>query len=365
MMKHNRVSLEELEDQLAILQHRYDYSMKEWDIEQAICKFVEENDLENNSVGRLIIPKYQRKFVWEKQMQCNFIESLFLGIPILPLMAFTLPDGNFELIDGVQRLSTIKNFLEGKLSLHNLEILDTFNGYSFKDLPLSRRRNFNAKSLRFYILSEKADPSIRADIFKRINTSGKKLTDAEIRKGAFMNNSFYNFILECVETPLFKELFSSTKDEDKQRGEKEELLTRFFAYSDHYTDFIHSVKLFLNDYIVKKGIEGFREEERIIKKNELLKTLEFVKQYIPNGFRKTIGSKSIPRVRFEAIAIGTNLALKENPNLVPNYTSWLDSKEFQKHTTSDASNNKNKLVGRIEFVRDCLLNKITEDELSF
>ena len=60
-------------------------------------------------------------------------------------------------------------------------------------------------------------------------------------------------------------------------------------------------------------------------------------------------------MRFEAIAVGVNLALKENPGLGAVNMDWLESGAFKTHTTSDASNNKNKLVGRIEFVRDSLL----------
>ena len=97
-------------------------------------------------------------------------------------------------------------------------------------------------------------------------------------------------------------------------------------------------------------------------------TFGFVKEYFDNGFKKSKPSKSIPRVRFEAIAVGVNLALKESPNLESPNLEWLFSEEFigkKSHTTSDASNNKKNLVGRIEFVRDCLLGKITKDKLTF
>ena len=59
--------------------------------------------------------------------------------------------------------------------------------------------------------------------------------------------------------------------------------------------------------------------------------LRFVKTYFPHGFAKQKGYKSTPRVRFESIAVGTNLALRENPNLFPKKVDWLDSSEFKKH----------------------------------
>ena len=64
----------------------------------------------------------------------------------------------------------------------------------------------------------------------------------------------------------------------------------------------------------------------------------------------------MPRIRFEAIAVGATLALREQPNLKPGPVSaWLDSKAFIQHTRSDASNSKPKLRNRIHYVRDHLL----------
>lgn len=205
------------------------------------------------------------------------------------------------------------------------------------------------------MLDEDTDEGIRADIFNRINSTGKKLTPAEIRKGSYLNNSFYEFILSCVMLNEFSSLFSSAREVEKQRGEKEELITRFFAYSENYQKFEHSVKGFLDDYIKEKG-KTFNADERINKQRELIETLNFVAKYFPFGFRKSMKSKSIPRVRFEAIAVGVNLALKDRPILEDPDLRWLESKEFREFITSGSSNNRTKLVGRIEFVKDCLLS---------
>lgn len=352
-------SIEEVEKQLKAFQQDYDYTLKEYPIEVVLQKFKKDINYTvlDESVASIYIPQYQRQFVWKPEMKCKFIESLFLGVPIPPLFAFTVDDsGNMELIDGVQRLSTISAFINENLKLNSLELLDTLNGYRFKDLHPSRQRKFNSLSVRIFVFSEKADEGIRADIYNRINSTGEKLTDSEVRKGTFLGNSFYDFITECANITEFRELFKATKGKEKKlRGEKEELITRFFAYSEDYKNFEHSVKHFLNEYIIKKHKNGFDKQEKL---TEFIRMLNFVKEYFPNGFRKSAGSNSIPRVRFEAIAIGVNLALQENPNLVPHDIKWLESEEFKFHTTSDASNNKNKLLGRIEFVRNCLLSKI-------
>ena len=92
-------------------------------------------------------------------------------------------------------------------------------------------------------------------------------------------------------------------------------------------------------------------------RNEFESMLEFVNKYFPNGFRKGQKHTTTPRIRFEAIAVGTALALRENGDLIPVSMEWLNSEEFKFHTTSDASNSKPKVKNRIEFVRDQLLGK--------
>jgi hypothetical protein len=82
---------------------------------------------------------------------------------------------------------------------------------------------------------------------------------------------------------------------------------------------------------------------------------KFVEKYFPNGFVKPNSKTSVPNVRFEALAVGTALALRENPELIPTDMTWLDSPEFKDKTTTDASNNPGRLQDRIEYVKNCLL----------
>lgn len=166
------------------------------------------------------------------------------------------------------------------------------------------------------------------------------------------------------ESAEFNKLFSTTKQTEKLRGEKEELISRFFALSNNYQSFVHSVKGFLDEYIIEanKTFDDTKKEEM---KNELFNTLKFVETNFPNGFRKSENSKSIPRVRFEAIAVGANLALRENADLTINDVDWVNSNEFKQWTTSDAANNKSKVIGRIEFVRDCLLGNQDLTQLTY
>lgn len=362
----NQEEIDNAEEQIKDIQADYNYRIADYSIGELLKKFVlkgENADFEDEAISGLYVPQYQRDFIWSNKMQSRFIESLLMGVPIQPLFAFELDDdGNLELLDGVQRLSSVKSFTDNELKLCDLEELDSLNGFSFEDIITSRKRKFLNTILKLYILNENTSEGIRADIFRRVNEGGTKLEPAEIRKGKFLGNNFYDFILKMSESSEFEELFSSTKKTDKLRGEKEELVSRFFALSNNYLNFNHSVKGFLDEYIIETG-KVFNQEEEM--KQEFFKTLAFVKKNFPHGFRKSSNSRSIPRVRFEAIAVGTNLALRENPDLSISNVDWLESNEFKQQTTSDAANNKSKVTGRIEFVKNCLLEVIDLSSLTY
>lgn len=86
--------------------------------------------------------------------------------------------------------------------------------------------------------------------------------------------------------------------------------------------------------------------------------MKFISRNFSLGFRRSANGRISPRSRFEAIAIGSYLALKERPELANTQISvegWLGSKEFKDATGADGANAKKRLTGRINFVRDRLL----------
>ena len=333
------------EEQILQQQVYADYDTKEYPIEVIVQKYEDNKD---DDLNELFIPTYQRDFVWDENRQSKFIESILIGLPV-PFI-FTADRGErFEIVDGSQRIRSLAAYLSDSLTLQNLEKLTVLNGTRFSDLLLSRQRRFKRKTLRMIELSEKADANITNDLFERINTGSDILRKMEVRKGAFAGR-FYDFVSECSQNELFK-MLCPISEKVRKREEAQELVLRFFAYSDRYMKFKHRVDEFLNEYI-KENKDAF-DEARL--KKEFIDMLNFVDRYFPNGFTKGTNSKTTPRVRFEALSVGTNLALRMNPNLVPQNLSWMDSDAFKTHTRSDASNSKPKIKGRIEYVRDNLM----------
>jgi hypothetical protein len=308
--------------------------------------------------GDIYVPDYQRTLQWTPDKKSYFIESLILRIPVPPIF-FCDQNGRLELIDGSQRTRTLVSFLRDEFTLEGLETLDILNGFSFKQLPPATQKRLNNTPIRSFILDQSTDESTRIEVFRRINTSGKKLADAEVRKGAY-RGPFLDLVLASADLPMFKKLCPGIKPGADPVGrdpvsERQELATRFFVYSDYYKTFTHDVRRFLD---TKMGELNKREPNEIERmRAEFVRTMEFINEFCPDAFRRTPNTHQVPRVRFEAVAVGFLLALRQTTTLNTMDLNWLREKEFYELVRTDASNSGPRLRGRIEFVRDKLLSK--------
>ncbi len=357
---------EQIEEEIINQLKTVDYDTHEFTIEVILSKLKK---------GEIFIPQYQRKFVWGENKKSKLIESLLINIPIPYLFLADTESGDLEIVDGVQRLLTIYSFCKNdskldlpdldyckeELKLQNLEKLPKLNGKYFKDLLESRRKRFLNKTIRAIVLTEKADEDVRFDLFERINTGSDVLRDMEKRRGAFQG-PFTEFIKEVATLPLFTTVLDITARK-KSRREDEELVLRFFAYSDNYLNFTKSVQGFLDDYLVKKNVQWAQlsdndlMQEKNDKRKEIMDVLTFAQQHFANNFYKNEKTKQNSRVRFEALSVGINLALRQNPNLLTQNldVNWISSNDFLKLVTTDGSNTKKRVNARIEFVRNKLL----------
>ncbi len=332
----------------------YDYRTKDYPFEVIVNKFGDEKDEKTS----MYVPDYQREFVWNKKSQSRFIESVLLGVPLTPFFLSEDENSRLEIIDGSQRIRTLIFFYNNVFSLTGLKILTEINSAKFKDLPDYYQRKLKLRDFRVIIVNDKADLPTRKDIFNRINTSSEQLKDSEIRKGIH-SGSFYDLVMVLAKDEKFINICPVGKNKAK-RGEYEELILRFFAYTDSYKEAKHEVAAFLNTYLEKQNSTNFDKEAYTKRFTDVVK---FIETYFPIGLRKSEKKRATPRVRFEAITVGVFLALQIKPDLTISNTDWLNSGGFKYQTTSDASNNPNRLVERVEFVRDALLGTIDDYRL--
>lgn len=342
-------NIEEAETQIAEHHKIIDYDTREYPVEVIVEKYLERLEEDDND---FFIPDYQRELVWPDEHQSRFIESVLMGLPIPLLFVADVKgqEGRVEIVDGSQRVRTLARFMKNELTLSGLKRLTKLNGFKFSNLPSIRQRRFGRHTMRMIELREGVSEEVRRDIFSRINTGSLRLNDMELRWGG-KDGPFLEFLRACSQQPLFIKLTPLSKAA-MDRREGQEFVLRFFAYLRDYKKFERSVVGFLNNYL--DDMKDFDANMQSASKTEWDRMLAFVDKHF-GTFSKSKGHVRTPRIRFEAISVGTALALRINPELVPASLSWLESDEFKKEMRSDASNSKPKVIRRIEFVRDRLL----------
>ncbi|MEQ9620529.1 DUF262 domain-containing protein [Coleofasciculus chthonoplastes] len=346
-----------------------DYNTIEYPIEILVKKYLDEIDDDTNE---LFIPDYQREMAWSPDHQSKFIESVLLGLPIPSIFVADSSaeddkeDARLEIIDGTQRIRTLARFINNELELSNLKKLSNLNDFTFADLLPSRQRRFKRSTIRMIQLTEEADEEVRRDLFERINRGSVELNEMEKRRGIHPG-VFLDLVEELSKHQKFRDLCSFSKASIKRRDPQEYVL-RFFAFLNNYHNFSGNIHDFLDQYLIKcnKEFKIPNEEERTKKiqemKKEFYSMLDVVDKYFPDAFHVFLKSKNdykpTTRIKFESIAVGIALALREaQGDIVPKSKKFLDSEEFKKYTKSNASSSNNKVVNRIEYVRDQLLGK--------
>ncbi|KAF0192042.1 MAG: hypothetical protein FD165_1110 [Gammaproteobacteria bacterium] len=300
-----------------------------------------------------IAPEYQRQFRWPEKNQSKFIESVFLGIPIPSLFMAANRDGTWELIDGVQRLSSLIHYIadaeqlskfgiKENLKLKGLDILSEFNGKTFDDIPQSLRLKFTLRPLKITTLSDKSDLKVRFDLFERLNTGGVKLTDQEIRACVY-RGEFNDFISKLSKNGDFASAINLPRSNESD-GTREELVLKFFAYFYDRDNFVHSVVGFLNDYMQKASLEFDYASSRDL----FERTFNELKQELPNGIRR--GNRNVTPINlYEAVAIGAaDIIAKGGTIIGKNAEKWINDEELKK-LTSGATNSRKRLKERIDY----------------
>ncbi|EQA5402891.1 DUF262 domain-containing protein [Klebsiella pneumoniae] len=349
------------DNDIRLAQRNIGYNVREWTVEVIVQKYGENLDIDANE---LFIPDYQRDYKWDVKTASRFIESILLDFPIPYLYIADVfnedpeLDGRVEIIDGSQRIRAIHYFWNNEFELKDLKELKSLEGFKFSDLLASRQRRFLRASLRFIELKGDVEEQHRRDLFERINSGVKRLEAMEVRHGSDAAASiFYRDVISpCSVNPLFSQL-APLSDRKRSNGDHRELVLRFFAYLNDLDNYKGFVAPFIDQYMNTQANQVTQQNVSSYT-DEFEKILQFVNAHFPMGFKKTPTSKTTPRARYEAIAVGTALALRSNPQLLEPaqpISDWLFEAEFEGIVTADSANNTTQLKNRIFYVRDKLL----------
>ncbi|OUD14637.1 hypothetical protein TPSD3_06215 [Thioflexithrix psekupsensis] len=231
-------------------------------------------------------PDFQRREVWEEDKKSQLIESLMLKIPLPMFYVSEDEKGYLTVIDGLQRLSTLRDFILGGrflkdrkeidkgngFPLFRLEFWKDFNGKTFNELPINLQNRILETEFNFTIIEPNTPEEVKRNIFKRINTGGEPLSAQEIRNALYIGYS----------TKLLNELAAYSEFEQAtgfsvktERMEDKELILRFLAFwVRDYTDFKKaiSVDTFLsNTMIIINAYPDFnnRDFKKLLRENNL------------------------------------------------------------------------------------------------
>lgn len=257
-------------------------------------------------------PDYQRRITWNKKKRSKLIESLIMNIPIPPIYLFETNYNQYEIMDGLQRVTAIIDFYKDDYSLSGLEEWPELNGKRYSKLDpiiregIDRRQISVITLLKETALDTNQSEKIKRLVFERLNTGGVKLTGQEIRNAIF-NGPGNDLCKKLSENPLFRELWEmpdvyeiADSDSDFEGEEVDEadfvynlkqykklksntlykrmgdveMVLRFFSMR-HINNFVGSLVEFLDNNL--KILNTFNEEQLKVLENMFLETLKKAK----------------------------------------------------------------------------------------
>jgi len=269
----------------------------------------------------VIDPIFQRLYRWEDERKTRFVESLILGIPVPPIFVYQDESGVWELIDGLQRISTVLQLTGdldgdyGPLVLNGTRFLPSLDGKRWTEtasnggdgIGQTLQIEIKRARMRVEILKAESDVSAKFELFQRLNTGGAILTPQEVRNciAVSLNRDFHRWLMERANDEAFVEATSQTQSAlDSQAGV--ELALRFIAFRTVPYKTGMDVHEYLDDALIKLATEtdvNLTTETKVFSK-----TFGFLRDALgKNAFKRWNGKAfagSFLMSNFEVMATG-------------------------------------------------------------
>jgi hypothetical protein len=324
------------------------------------------SQLINNRVIDLA-PKYQRRFRWDESRKSKLIESFLMNVPVPPIFLNEDDFGKYSVIDGKQRLSSINDFISGKLALSNLTVFKDLNGRNFFDLPIEFQNSLKIRAtVRAIIILRQSDKDIKYEVFQRLNTGGVKLNAQEIRNSAFPSK-LNDKIIELSESKKFHKMLgikSKAKSRIYQEMTDAELVLRFFSLKDNWPKYPGGLKSILDSYLDNN--KTFNDEQVKILEIDFNKTLENVELIFGDdgSFRRWLPQKkwkqqvSVPLYDAQMFACfnkDKNHLIENRGQIVDEFKNLFNDTDFIESIGSSTTS-AGKFLYRINALQDIINN---------
>lgn len=323
-----------------------------------------------NSGSLNLSPKYQRYFVWKELQQSKFIESILLGIPVPTIFISENQNSTFEVVDGQQRLTTIKKFWNNDLRLKGLSTLTEFNGVIFSDLDETTKNLLeNTRTMSVVSILKDSSPEIKFDIFQRINEGAIKLSPQELRNVIY-RGPIIDLLEELSEMEMFSKLFNS-KSNTVLRKQHQEIILRMLSVDD--MTFLSGNELVLRpeyngrlDSAMSRFLEKYRYDEVEIARlrSEFINTMNKIDSVLEDRHifrvyslvKETKNLISKPLAEFEYILF-KNLSeevINTNLKMLPESLGKIFDSEEDLVLFQRATANKDTVLRRIDIINDIM-----------
>lgn len=203
----------------------------------------------------LLDPDYQRNYIWDNKRASLLVESVLLNVPIPVIYVAEDDDGRWVIVDGLQRLNSLRRYFDNEFKLRSLEILDELNGSQFSTLNPKAKRLLKNGILRVIVIKAESHPEIKYDIFQRLNRGAVSLNEQELRNCMY-RGPLCTLLKELRVYPPFLE--ASGLASPHRRYYDSELILRFLAINEGYNagerkvvGYPNKMKTFLNRYMAK------------------------------------------------------------------------------------------------------------------
>jgi hypothetical protein len=172
-----------------------------------------------------LAPDFQRLYVWHNWQKSSLLESILLGIPLPSFYFNEQEDGTMQVVDGLQRLTTIYDFARGKdkPTLGAVNYLKEVEGLSFEQLGATFRRRMNNTQLVVHVIDPQTPSRVKFDIFRRINTGGSPLSSQEIRHCMSLTRS-RSFLYRLAQSDSFEQATGGSLKNHIRMGDREAVL---------------------------------------------------------------------------------------------------------------------------------------------
>jgi len=301
-----------------------------------------------------LMPDFQRSGdLWSKQIQSRLIESILIRLPIPAFYFDAAIDDSWQIVDGLQRLSAINNFVVKKnLVLTKLEFLTEYEGYSYDELPRALQRRIEEFQISVYLIKPGTPVLMKYSLFNRINTGGLKLNPQEIRHA--MSQSIHKgaaskFLTRLITTESFKRIVANKN----YRMAHEELALRHVSFIiSGLSSYKSSMPKFLNQGMLDLG--NLREEELNTIESNFISSLETAFTIFENdSFKKSLAfpghKKVVNKPLFEAVSVclaqispmEQELLIDKRNEVIQSFISLLEDEKFETSISKSTANTEN------------------------